>query len=62
MYPFDEKKLDPQALIDYDPNASGFSVGVRGLFGLPKDDNSLYKIRVIVGTSNFDIDYEPAYS
>jgi hypothetical protein len=59
VYPFDEKKMDPQELIDYNPISSGFSVGVLGLFGLPNDDASLYKVRVVVGTSNFEIDPEP---
>ena len=37
VYPFDQKKLDPQELIDYNPIDSGLSIGVLGLFGLPED-------------------------
>jgi len=29
--------MDPQELIYYDPENSGFSVGVLGMFGLPED-------------------------
>ena len=54
VYPFDQKKLDPQELIDYNPIDSGLSIGVLGLFGLPEDQNSIYNVKIVVGTNDFD--------
>jgi hypothetical protein len=45
--------LDPDTLLDYNPQDGGLRIGVAGLAGLPLGDTALYSVRASIGESKF---------
>jgi len=57
-----QRLLDPDTLLDYNPQDGGMRIGLAGLAGLPLGDNAVYSVRAQIGRNFFKWNCSPGLS
>jgi len=51
--------LDPDTLLDYNPQDGGLKIGVHGLAGLPLGENAIYTVKASISGNYFKWNSRP---